>query len=338
MGADVPTVSLDQHHWIGLAKVLKRRGGDSTYRAILELGTDLRSRGVVRFPLSTDRYHETLRVPAHQRIDLASAMAALSGYETLLNLDTLTAVEIDAALCRLDPLAGTPEPVPIFGDGCFHAFGKQSLADSLRIGGPVEELGLSAEQLDLLTEQMRAVFRESWARQFEWSVLSGDPRIQLLDPSLRTRYDDARVAFAVEEQRRLEVIHAHGLDPRKAAYFYAFELHAAVVAKRSLVTGIDLGLAPLETDPFGFIETIPTVHVLAELLAHQYRNPMTTWTATDWADMRTLCAALPYCTAVAPDKKWGAAVTGTRLDRCYETTVLHTSTELLRFLQALHQA
>jgi hypothetical protein len=338
VGVDVPTVSLDQHHWVGLARVLKRRGGDPTYRAILEVGTELRSRGLVRFPLSTDRYHETLRVPAHQRVDLASVMAALSGYETLLNLDTLTTAEIDAALCWLDPRRLPPDPIPVFGDGCLHAFGRQPLADSLRIIGPVDELGVSADQLVFLTEQMRAVVRESWARQFEWSVLSGDPRVHPLDPSLRRRYDDARAEFAAEEQRRLALVHSHGWDPRKAAYFYAFELHAAEIAKRSLATGVDLGLAPLDTDPFGFIETIPTMHVLAELLAHQYRNPATTWSATDWADMRTLCAAVPYCTAVAPDRKWAAAVSGTRLDHCYETSVLRNSAELLRFLHALPQA
>lgn len=335
MTTTVPTVSLDQHHWVGLAKVIKRRGGDPTYQTILELGAALRSAGLVRFPLSTDRYHETLRCPTHQRIDLASAMAALSGYETLLQLDTLTVAEIDYALCALDPAVLAPEPVPVFGDGCLHAFGRRSLANSLRIAGPVEGLGLPPERLAFLTEQMRAVVRESWARQFEWSALSGDPRVHPLDPSLRVKYDAARTQFAIEEQRRLALVHDHGWDPRKAAYFYAFELHATPITTRSIEHGVDLALVPLDTDPFGFIESIPTVHVLAELLGHQYRNPRTTWTKTDWADMRTLCVAVPYCDAVAPDKKWAAAVAATGLGARYGTQVLRNHTDLLRYLEGL---
>jgi hypothetical protein len=330
-----PAVSLDQHHWVGLAKIIKRRGGDPTYEAIFELGAALRSAGLVRFPLSTDRYHETLRCPVHQRIDLASAMAALSGYETLLQLDTLTVAEIDAALCGLDPSAPVPESVPVFGDGCLHAFGRRSFAESLRIAGPTESLGLSPERVDFLTQQTRAVARELWARQFEWSVLSGDPRTQPLDPSLRAKYDAARTEFAHEEQRRLGLVHSNGWDPRKAAYFYAFESHATPITTRAIENGVDLALAPLDTDPFGFIESIPTIHVLAELLGHRYRNPRTTWTATDWADMRTLCVAVPYCDAVAPDKKWAAAVAATGLGARYQTQVLRNPTELLRYLESL---
>src|SRR5262245_46013126 len=97
------TISLDQHHWVGLAKEMKRPGKDPIYQRILELSTPLRTEGLVRFPLSADRYHETLRCPAHQRIDLACAMAALSGYETLVQLDVMTASEVASALCSFDP-------------------------------------------------------------------------------------------------------------------------------------------------------------------------------------------------------------------------------------------
>ncbi len=335
MTAATRTVSLDQHHWVGLAKVLKGRGADPTYQAIFELGAALQSAGLVRFPLSTDRYHETLRCSPHHRIDLASAMAALSGYETLLQLDTLTLVEIDESLCSIDPSVPSPEQVPVFGEGCLHAFGRRSLADSLTIDRPVGDDGLSAERLAFLTEQTRAVVREMWARHYEWTVLSGDPRTRPLDPSLRARYDAARADFACEEQRRLEFVHEHGWEPRKAGYFYALRLHLDQIIERAIEHGVDLTLAPLDTDPVSFIESIPTIHVLAELLSHQYWNPQTSWTETDWADMRTLCVALPYCDAVAPDKKWAAAVAASGLDTRYHTQVLRNASDLLHYLNGL---
>jgi hypothetical protein len=45
-----PAVSLDQHHWIGLAKALKSPSADPTYTRILERATRLRNARHIRIP------------------------------------------------------------------------------------------------------------------------------------------------------------------------------------------------------------------------------------------------------------------------------------------------
>lgn len=325
------TISLDQFHWIGLANAIKFPNREPVYTQILEIATELSQAGQVRFPLSADRYHETLRTPAtHRRIDVAHAMAALSRYETMVSLDTLTVAEIDTALASLIPGQSCPSPVEVFGHGALHAFGMSQLADSLRLqGSSINEI--SDEQLVFLTAQMQAVTRELMQNQFEWGVLSGDPRMSPLNAALRTNYDQAREQFAATETERNQRVHANGLDPRKAAYFFAMELHIDALIERCGVYQIDLARVPLE-DP-SFVERLPTVHVLAELLAGQYRNAQTVWKSGDWADMRTLCQAVVYCDVVAPDRHWAAVVERSDLPQRYSTKVLGTKEALLACLR-----
>jgi hypothetical protein len=335
MSSEPLTVSLDQFHWDGLARAFARpQAAQHIYREILELGTELRRTGRVRFPLSTDRYHETWLRTDRSRIDVAFAMASLSDYETMLQLDVLSEREIDVALKSVRSGLAPVTIDDVFGQGIMHAFGRTSLADSLRLarldGAPVDD-GLR----ELVEPQMRAVATELFQNQFEWACLSGDPRQLGLDPSIRTRYERERAHFAAEEERRSQIVRANQWDPLKAGYTYTFQLHLEAVVRRALAQGFDLEVLPLETDPMGFIETIPTVHVLAELLAGQYRNPETVWKPQDWADVRTLCQAVVYCDAVAPDKHWAAAVSRTALPGRYTTTVLRTAQDVLTFLKGL---
>jgi hypothetical protein len=328
----VPTISLDQFHWVGLARATKSPQADPIYTQILELASGLRATGRARFPLSTDRYHETLRVAEpHRRIDVAQAMALLSGYETMLQLDTLTIQEIEGALRAL---AGLPpgRQVEVFGHGVMHAFGRQAASDGLCIHVP-KDAGIDVERLALLTEQMRAIFRELLQDRFEWATLSGDPRVRPLDGSLRLSYDRRRDEFAAEERRRLGQVHVAGFNPRKAGFGFALALHIDVIVRVLQELRLELDIVPFDTDPFGFVESVPTMHVLAELLTRQYRNPATVWKAGDWADMRTLCQAVVYCDAIAPDKHWADAVSRTGLPEHYSTFVLADKAALLAFLE-----
>lgn len=290
---------------------------------------------MARFPLSTDRYHETWATSkAHRRIDVAMAMATLSGYETMVQLDTLTLAEIDAALASFSPTAVQPAHVDIFGHGVMHAFGRTNLADSLRID-VLKEGGEPTPKLDEVTGTMRAVFRELMQDQFEWAVLSGDPRVRAFDSSMATQYRGAREQFRAEEERRAGLVGTHSVNPRNAATFYALQLHMREVVERADFLGVDLEDLPFETDPVGFVERIPTIHVLTELLSGQYQNPQTQWQDGDWADMRTLCQAVVYCDAVAPDKHWADAAARSTLPATYGTRVLRNPDELLSYLESL---
>ena len=62
MRSSVPTISLDQFHRVGLARAMKHPQADPAYTRILALASGLRATGRARFPLSTDRCHETLRI------------------------------------------------------------------------------------------------------------------------------------------------------------------------------------------------------------------------------------------------------------------------------------
>jgi hypothetical protein len=325
-----------QFHWIRLARATKHPQVDPVYRQILELASSLRSTGKVRFPLSTDRYHETLRITqVHRRIDVAQVMALLSGYETMLQLDTLTLQEIEAAVRTLAGLLPS-EQVNVFGYGVMHAFGRRAASDGFRVLVP-EDVVIDEKDVARLTEQMRAVFRELMQDRFEWATLSGDPRVRPLDGSLRLNYDRRRAEFAAEERRRARLVHDKGLDPRKAAFAFALSLHVDGIVQLLLDLDLELDIVPFDTDPVGVIESVPTIHVLAELLTQQYRNPATAWKPGDWADMRTLCQGVVYCDAIAPDKHWADAVSRTGLPSRYSTLVLADKAALLTFLEGLDQ-
>jgi hypothetical protein len=73
-------------------------------------------------------------------------------------------------------------------------------------------------------------------------------------------------------ERRTRVVQDEGINPRKAGLAFALALHMDQLVQRSLLMLVPFDTVPLDTDPIGFIESIPTVHVLGGLLAGQYRN------------------------------------------------------------------
>lgn len=328
-----PTVALDQHHWIRLARAGRHPSEDHCYTKILELADNLHQAGVVRFPLTADRYWETwMKGTPRQRIDVAEVMARLSGYETMIDLDTLTVFEIEACVHRLLTGETAALSVEVFGDGINHAWGMESLAETLRI----QVTGHSPEVSPHYgAEGVRAVFRETWQTDFEWAALSAHPEVAPMAGPLLLRYRKHRDTFVAEETKRSEMIHREGLDPTKAAYLLAATLHM----RQIIVIGEQMGLGhselPLDEDPIKFLQEIPTIHVLAELLAAQYQNPATRWKDSDYGDLRTACEAVVYCDVVAPDKRWAHAIEASGLHTLYGTRVVRSRDELLKYLEEL---
>lgn len=327
-------MTLDQSHWIKLARAVKHPHEDPEYTRILQLATDLQRTGGVRFPLTADRYWETwIRRRDQQRIEVAQLMAELSRYETMLNLDTLTVFEIEAALHDQPSGMATPLGIDVSGEGINHAWGMEPLSESLRIkvttGENFDESSVSA------AEEVRATFREMWQGDFEWAALSAHPQVAPMTASLLQKYHDHRSNFVAEETRRSELVRCERLDPRKAAYALAFTLHVRQIILACERLGIDASELPLDTDPIGFLQRIPTIHVLAELLAAQYQNPAARWKESDYGDMRTTCQAVVYCDVIAPDKRWAHAVAVSGLDTVYSTQIIRSKFDLIEYLEDL---
>ena len=218
----VPAVSLDHHHWVGLAGAAKGTRHDTVYSQIWKLGSRLRAQNLVRFPLSAERYYELLRTGSvRQRVDVAFAMSALSGYETLLQLSSLTKQEIDRALAGWVPGARPRWDIPVISHGALHAFGRVPLPDGLKLHAP-DDSALSPEARAFLEAQMGAVASELLQDQFEWAVLSGDPRVRALTPSVKANHDAARNGFADEQNQNMSLVHQHNANARDTGYFEAF--------------------------------------------------------------------------------------------------------------------
>lgn len=60
-----------------------------------------------------------------------------------------------------------------------------------------------------------------------------------------------------------------------------------------------------EEGPWAVIREMPTLGVLTELHRVRYPDVKVAWTRNDYHDVRFLCVALAYCSAVFADNRWG---------------------------------
>lgn len=205
-------VWLDMNHWIGLAKAAGQHPGGAGYRELLEAARAARARRSVTFVLLDTHYIEMSGIKdPRQRADVASVMAELTDYATMLGRPHIMRLEVQAALTAVGHPVPIPLSGPLFGGGVAHAFGRELNA---RI---TDETGV-----DLTEETRQQVGAAALAElmiatrvKLEWSVLAGPTDDEV--PKLRQHGWDLdrthegprhRCRQEVEQQERL---HA---DPR----------------------------------------------------------------------------------------------------------------------------
>src|SRR5579859_2424460 len=124
------SIYLDQLHWIHLAQASTNHKNGEPYQDVYQHLITLKGAGKIVCPLSLTHYMELSATGSYrQRTDVATVMAALSGFRTIAPTSVLQRAEIEQALYKQFGKPEAPmEPQP-FGLGVFYAAsGKNRMA------------------------------------------------------------------------------------------------------------------------------------------------------------------------------------------------------------------
>ncbi len=318
-------VYLDQAEWIELSKATLGKSSDSELAETLEIARYGVQHGLVRFPLSSTHYMETMGTRQwRQREPLARVMGELSRYETVADQRRLLDMELDLALRRRFGRPYVVRTVSVFGVGVAHAFGVPELDQ-------VQSSDLRA-YLDANPAQ-----QEWFTKQREEAMLAGPPEDFPLAWLRNDTHRPAAERFAAG-QRDLAV------ELRQAG-FGKGRLPRALVATE--LAGIldrlneALARAGLSADRLSgaealtaFFMDLPTRRVTHEMLLARHRDPGQAWKANDLSDFAALGVAVPYCDIVVTERHWRGVLRAAHMDDVYSTVILDDVRELRSLLVA----
>lgn len=83
-----------------------------------------------------------------------------------------------------------------------------------------------------------------------------------------------------------------------------------------------------------FLEAMPSRWVEKELRRIRQSNPQKRWEGNDLNDVTALSITVPYCDVVITERSWTAMINNQKINRRFNTQVLHDLRELPDLLQA----
>lgn len=319
-------VYLDQAEWIAFSKAALGRPSDSRVADTLVIARFGVEHGLVRFPLSSTTYIETMNVRRwRQREPLARVMGELSRYETIANQRTLLDMELDLALQKRFGRPRTVRTVPVVGFGIAHAFGQARLEQ--------------VQSPELLARLRSDPLLADWVRLHrEEAMLAGPPEDF---PVAWMRYDAGRAAaerFAAGQRSRAEELRKAGFGKgRLPRALVASELVGILDPLLGALARADLPREALFTDAetlTDFFMDLPTRRVAYEMLRARHRDPGQAWKPTDLGDFGALTVAVPYCDIVVTERHWRGVLRAAHVDELFSTVILDDVAELPGLLVA----
>lgn len=322
-------VYLDMNCWVQMARGLHTHDARWT-EAVRGLRSEVEA-GTVTVPLSAAHYLELWhRSNTASRERIGALMRDVSGYATLLALNTVQRLEIDAFVATWIGDERRVLTDDVIGWGANHAFsspyGRLRFVENVETEEQPE--GPSAEpppDLDLLRSQ---VGESAW-EWFQLVGLDGTDAQAGLDRTPEHRYGSRDE----EEENRIRALLADDPETMKRLddlmRFQEFE---------QLIDTINQICVARRVDPYGlFFETmhpagiagavrefgrsVPTVHVKSTLRACKHRDFTHPWDQHDRTDLHALSLAIPYCDWVVTERRWAHLAKASGLSRTYQTKV-----------------
>jgi hypothetical protein len=320
-------VYLDQNKWLDLARAAHNRPGGQDFKDILAISRYGVERGLVSFPLSASHYMETLRRgDAASRHRLAMVMAELSRFHAIASAPDVLPGELDRALRKRYGKPVFPRPLQVFGVGIAHAFANPDFKYRLP-----EEVRVDPHTKARLEEQATLLL--------EHTVLAGPAQgVPVPGMEENNRYSVHGQRYVEAEQKIAEGLRQH--DPGRQHL-------ADWIAKTELVDILQplneaFARGPIakqestELDTAegmtGLLMDLPSRVVTYELRRLQHQSRDTKWKPNDLADVALLSVAIPYCDVVVTEKQWCHMARRAKLDRRFDTVILHDLKELAAVL------
>ena len=308
-------VYLDQCHWIALEKAARGKGSAKANEAldVLRYGVE---RGFVSLPLSAVHYMETYQRPTGRQ-SLASIMAEMSRFHTIVGPPDVLPAELDAYLHRRYGKPTVPRVLKVFGRGVGFAFGENFGTFRVR------------DDLDLAPGQ-RSQVQQAGQEALEFWALAGPPDgvpIPGWDENNGYRAFGERqlahertLASSLAEEGRVTPRRIHDWVAATEVMDIVEPLNDAF-ARAGLTTSetSDLDSADGMT---ALLRALPSRDVVFDLRRLRHADRSARWEANDLNDLAALSVALPYCDIVVTEKQWRHLAEQAGIPTRYETIVL----------------
>ncbi len=318
-------VYLDQNKWVDLARAVSGHPNGEPYRAVLEIARHGAKAGLVRFPLTSLHYMETLSTGSNRRRqDVGRLMNELSRELTMATSNRLLPGEIDRALRVRWGRPMNLREGPVFGQRAAFAFGEEPF----KFTAPAEL------QVDPLT---RSMIEEHFTGLMNNAILDwpledrGVPGIQA-SRELGDRH-------AREEQELGELIRSGGYMGDRLREVWTGRMVMELmepIHEAMLRAGISPRLfVELGRDGMSaFLADLPVASAVFEIRYRRHRNPQLGWTRNDVRDMHAMSVAVVHCDVVVTERHVAALLIEAGLDRRNGTTVLTDVAKLAPILVA----
>lgn len=325
---------MDQNHWVNLAQAYHNHPDGKKYKAVLKKLTELVDKDKVRLPLSAYHFLETLKIKNKgQKERLAEVMTNLSQGWGMALVDSIAPVEIQIAGARIFEYPLPQQPKVFARDlSLILDIDLESIAN--KILRKNNETAITPESLVAFTRKQLAT-QPNIANLF----LTGD----IYDTTnLAKNIDDykfgieqfaqlnKKVQIATEsfansqEQLKRKVILDYLIGKEtKETLNNALSIYSKTIAD---VTSLGKGAG------IKFIESIPALDMETNLVATRNMQKGRENEGNDWADLRFLVVAVPYCDIVVTEKFFRGLVLRSKLDKKYKTIVLRDLTNLLEHI------
>jgi hypothetical protein len=321
----VKRVYLDQWVWVRLARAAFDQDVEQAARDSYLIAKHGKALGQLTFPLSTSHYIETYyRRSLESRLRLASVMAELSGFDTMVSSWQLLPGEIDDALRSQFGRPAASRTVSVFGHGASHAFGQP-------------ELGSRMRPPDWLSETNRYRWQKTMEHVREVGMLA-HPDEDDWDPASIRESAEQWVAGEDEMGRRAQEFELERGGGRRDV----------LTAKEMVEILDDLNTACLRAglsaqaavNSLGrdgmtnFVLSMPvrgTVHRLRQLY---HENPNRPRRANDMHDIESLSVAVAHCDIVVAERHAGDMLRRAGAPQRFATTLITSLAELPAVLAA----
>jgi hypothetical protein len=290
----VKYVTLDQNHWIYLARAFWGRPHKPKHAAVIE-GLRTRIGSEVVLPLSWTHLIEHSRADSpDSRQRLAKVFEIFGRNWFMASWSEIVRAEILRAVGKMFGVAEVPDLPQIFGRG--FTFGADSKAQFY--GGLSRQPGALVNLLTFPNEGNRAAQNRAIAKLGEKNAAAAETLRRKRKPYSKAMHRRAQFAgyFLQEEANVALALKAYGKSPADLA----------ALGERVL------------TELWSYV---PSLDVDCELTLYRDRQWSRTVQPNDVNDISHLVTAIPYCDVVVVENFWARAIEETGLGKKYGTTV-----------------
>jgi len=302
---------LDMNYWVQMARGMNTH--DTRWATVYSRLREAVEQAIVTIPLFAGHYLELWhRSDSTSREDVGRLMRDLSQYVTLLPIQDIQKLEIDA---YLETKSGNPSQVTIeniIGRGVEHAFsspqGRVRFVESLET--PEDPESAPAEP-PVEWDRLRSLLGSAG---WEWFQLVGHPLFNGALGVDRTPEHRHGAKYAQREENfRKQLMSTPGMKTRLDDVVVLQEFNAALdlINDACESRGIDPYTLLLngheQNPPDGireFVASVPTMNVFAKLRMQMHRDYSYPLKQHDRDDLVMLATTIPYCNWVITEKTW----------------------------------